>query len=126
MGYPATATAVLMSLAGFTAAAIMPAPAWADSGDRFVAIAYSPATGNIETATDAISAQRAAEIALDSCKDSHGPCELAAWARTGCVALALNAGGQWAGGSGPDASAAQSAAMSKAADGYIAVVRCTS
>jgi hypothetical protein len=100
------------------------APADAAVGDAYIAITYSPITGYIGWATNAQSAQQAAEVALDKCYSQGRGCELAAWARNGCAALALGSG-RWGGGSGPDAATAQAQAAAKVVAGRIVEVQCT-
>ena len=90
----AGSTAMAAAMAAFT---VVPAHA----ADTYVAIYYSPADFNYGWANNAPTRADAERAANDQCVQHGGTdCQMAAWAKNGCAALAWDAYGSWNGGYG--------------------------
>ena len=73
-------------------------PAVAQQNERYAAIAYSPATGKIGIGNDNVSRDEAEQVAMSNCQaevGSSSDCTPAAWARNGCVAIAVAENKAW-------------------------------
>jgi hypothetical protein len=105
-----------------TTAMIAAPPAHADGA--FAAIAYSPGKGGAGWAVNKSSRAEAEQSALADCSNFASGCQLAAWREGGCVTVASNKSGNWSGGSGATAAAAESDALSKVPNGVIAHTAC--
>lgn len=69
------------------------APAAAQNGDEFTAIAYSTTTHAIGTAYDASSQEEAEAAALARCSQHADDCENRNWSRNACSALSITLSG---------------------------------
>ncbi len=99
-------------------------PAAQAAADYFTVIAYSPVTGYVGWANDATTLAEATQVAVGNCQQHGGGCQVAAWARNGCAALALGSS-RWGGDWGLTASDAQANALAKVTSGRIVDVHCT-
>lgn len=73
------------------------APAAAQNGDQFTAIAYSTTTHAVGTAYDAATQEEAEAAALARCSQHADDCESRNWSRNACSALSvtLTGDGGW-------------------------------
>jgi hypothetical protein len=81
-----------------------------DPGNKFGAIAYSPATGVNAFVRDYGSREEAEKAALDSCRQRAGDCTVPLWFRNACGALAVGPNG-YGTGWGVDQGIAESYAL---------------
>lgn len=109
----------------FTGATALSPAAHAAATDRYTVVAYSPVTGWTGWANNATSMEEATHIALGNCQRHGNGCTVASWARNGCVALALGAGGRWGADWGLTPAAAQNAALARVSSGHIIELHCT-
>jgi hypothetical protein len=115
------------------------APASADDGGPYVAIAFSPENGTHGWANNAYNYQQAVDAAVANCIRFGGgsrfggsQCQLAAWDHNGCAALAVMAPattpdgkwGHWSGRGAATLNDAQDAALNANAGGEILLSRC--
>jgi len=121
-----TATGALVAGTLATAAVVAAVPAHAAQKDAFAAIAYSETEGYAGWVTNAQSKDEAQQRALSQCESqSNSTCEVAAWAKNGCVAIALAKNDKWSGGYGPDTAAAEASAVEDLPGGQVKKVVCT-
>jgi hypothetical protein len=121
------AAATLLAAAGAVAAAGLgtAAPAHADDEIKFVAIAYSPATGSWGWGNNYDSYNGATGRAMSECQNYGGTdCQIAAWSKDGCAALAVE-DDRWYGWYGPNRLVAESLALFKNHGGHILESRCS-
>ena len=118
------AAALTVAAGAIAAGAIASAsPAHADV-DKFVAIAYSPATGSWGWGNNYDSYDGATTRALQECQSYGGSdCQVAAWAKEGCAALAVD-DNRWYGWYGPNRVVAESLAVLKNRGGHIVESQC--
>jgi Domain of unknown function (DUF4189) len=114
----ATASAALLG------AATALSPAAHAAADYFTVIAYSPITGYVGWANDATTLEEATHIAVGNCQQHGDGCQVAAWARNGCAALALGSN-RWGGDWGLNADDAQANALAKVTSGRVVDLHCT-
>ncbi len=81
-------------------------------GDDYVALSVNPQTGRMFFGTSGTS-DGAANIAMAQCNSLGGPCVIAGGIQYGCVAVAWNPDGSWAGGQGNARDVASAIALSK-------------
>lgn len=124
-----TAAATLLVAVGAIAFSALGSAASANADvDKYVAIAYLPATGahgweNNETALSW--AKDSAEVnCLHYTDYRSGSCVVAVWAKNGCAALAVD-GDRWHGAYGPNLAAAENAALANNGGGHIVLSRCS-
>ena len=95
------------------------------TGEKWAAIAYSPATDVFGWAINASSKDEATNVAVNYCKQYGGTdCTPAAYQPNGCVALAKS-DTSWYGGIGPTIEAAEKAALTENKGGTILVSKCS-
>lgn len=107
-------------------------PAGAEPNDltprqsTFVAISYSPATGNWGWGNQYNNLNDAVNRSLTECSNAGGTnCQFVAWAQDACAALAVN-GGSYYGFWGQNQYLAEQAALAKNGGGHIEISRCSS
>jgi hypothetical protein len=121
-----TAAAAVAAGTLATAAVAAAGPANAAKKDVFAAIAYSESEGYAGWTTNATSKADAQDAALEQCETESGSsCEVAAWVKNGCVAIALTEDGKWSGGYGSDSAAAEAGALEDLPSGEVKKVVCT-
>jgi uncharacterized protein DUF4189 len=120
------AAATLLAAAGaITAAGLGTAAPASAQVEQFVAIAYSPATGSWGWGNQYDSYNGATSRALSECQSYGGTdCQVAAWAKDGCAALAVR-DNRWYGWYGPNPVIAESLALLKNHGGHIVESRCS-
>ena len=118
--------ATAVAAGALTSGALLAAgPAQAKS-DVFAAIAYSQTESYAGWVVNASSQDEAQKGALNQCESqSNSACEVAAWVKNGCVALALDPNDKWSGGYGPDSSSARASALEDLTKGKVVKVACT-
>jgi len=94
------------------------------AADYYTVIVYSPVTGYTGWANDATTMEEATHIALGNCQQHGNGCQVAAWAKNGCAALALGSG-QWGGDWAVNANDAQAKALAKVTNGRVVELHCT-
>ena len=121
-----TAAAALVAGTLASAVVVTAGPAQAAQKDVFAAIAYSESEGYAGWVTNAQSQDAAQQSAVEQCEaESNSACELAAWVKNGCVAIALDKHDKWSGGYGPDSAAAEASAVEDLPGGQVKKVVCT-
>ena len=121
-----TAAAAVAAGALASGAVVAAGPAQAAQKDVFAAIAYSETESYAGWVVNAASRQEAEDGALNQCESqSNSACEVAAWVKNGCVALALDPNDKWSGGYGPDSESAQASALEDMTKGKVVKVACT-
>jgi len=115
-----TIAATMLAGAAVTAVLSAAAPANAAS-DKFIAVAYSQATGQWGRA-QANNLDSALAGSLSQC---GGHCAVASWSKNGCVALAVSGRQYWYGWHGANLRDAQQGAMQRTGPGsYVAWSGC--
>ena len=121
-----TALAATGAAAAAALCALTVSPPAGAAADTYVAIAYSPSDGIYGWANNASTRGDAENAAMSYCVQYGGAdCQVAAWTKNGCAALAV-AGGSWHGGYASTAAAAEAGALKANGGGSIEVSKCSS
>lgn len=116
---------VLMAAASFGFATVGPVAPTASAAGTWAAIAYSPETTAYGYSYNASNQAEAESVAMGYCYSYGGTdCQSAAWAPTGCLALATSPT-NWAGGLGITQADAEADALYENGGGTILVSGCT-